>query len=298
MRASPASMHDPDELRVRKFDLNRIPLNRIITIIGNSGSGKSHCIKHLMHHMRHIPFAVCISPSESADPLYSKFVSPLFIYDKFSDEKIQDIIAVQKRKFKRVRAMETDMEYLKKHGRIEEYKQMAVKLKKAEHDSSMLLVLDDCAFSRDFAKSEGLREISMNGRHWGITTIIALQYLYGILPAVRAQIGLGIVCKDTNLQNRRRIFDVFGGMMSWSMFNKIIDSCTNNYDVCVFDKTEKTGKPENYIFHWRAPSHTPDFRIGGSALWRMHANMYDPNHDERLERERLEKKQRGQVRKV
>ena len=44
------------------------------------------------------------------------------------------------------------------------------------------LILDDCLYDNGWKNDKQIREIFMNGRHWGIMFVLIMQYALGIPP--------------------------------------------------------------------------------------------------------------------
>ena len=68
----------------KPLDLNKFRANPTIVLVAKRGSGKSTCIKNLMHHFdvnAHIPVGVVCSHSEDLDPFFSEFFPPAFIFN-------------------------------------------------------------------------------------------------------------------------------------------------------------------------------------------------------------------------
>ena len=107
----------------------------------------------------------------------------------------------------------------------------------------------------------------MNGRHWKILYIVALQYVMGIPPQLRTNIDFIFILRENIVANRKRLYDQFAGMFpDFDSFCQIMDQCTENYECIVIDNNAKSNKIEDQVFWYKAQSH-PSFRVGAQEFW-------------------------------
>ena len=107
----------------------------------------------------------------------------------------------------------------------------------------------------------------MNGRHFGLLCILALQYVMGIPPVLRGQVDYVFILRENQVSARRRIYEQFAGIFpSFELFCQIMDQCTENYECLVIHNGSKTNKIEDCVFWYKAMPH-PDFKIGSREHW-------------------------------
>lgn len=286
------------EYNIRKFDVANMDKTRSCIFIGGSGVGKSHCVTSILYHNRDIPAGIVMSGTEEGDPYWSRHVPDLFIYNGWEPEKLEEMIDIQKRKKRSLEAIDANIEYCLKHNRPQDVQ--ALKRKKANEERGMrkFVIIDDCMFQSGISRTETLRKIFMNGRHWNIFVMLTIQYCMGLDIALRGNAGYVFVCREPIISYRRKIYESFLGMLpTFAVFEKVMDSCTQNYEVLVLDRTAKSTNPEDALFWYKAaPSYS--FRIGSDRLWQYHRDHYDKDHDERALRERKAKRSHGTVRKL
>lgn len=235
-------------LRLSKFDMRIIPDDSVILMIGRRGTGKSYLIKDLMWHKKHMPVGTVISGTEGANAFYSSIVPSLFIHEEFNPAiignvlKRQDAIMKQIRKDKDTRGNST-------------------------LDRKAFIVMDDCMYDTKWINDRNVRSLFMNGRHYGLLYILALQYVLGIPPVLRGQVDYVFILRENQVSARKKIYEQFAGIFpSFELFCQIMDQCTENYECLVIHNGAKTNKIEDCVFWYKAPT-TPDFKIGSRELW-------------------------------
>jgi len=235
-------------LRLSKFNMNMIPDDGVILMIGRRGTGKSWLIKDLMWHKRNMPVGTVISGTEGANAFYSTIVPSLLVHDEFSSDiignslKRQKAIMKQINKDKEVRGAST-------------------------LDRRAFVVMDDCMYDTKWIHDRNIRDLFMNGRHYGLLYIIALQYVLGIPPVLRGQVDYVFILRENQVSARKKIYEQFAGIFpSFELFCQIMDQCTEDYECLVIHNGSKTNKIEDCVFWYKAELR-PDFKIGSRELW-------------------------------
>ena len=286
------------EYNIRRFSTDDMDKTRSCIFIGGSGTGKSHAVTSILYHNRDIQAGVVMSGTEEGDPYWARHVPDLFIYNGWEPQKLEEMIDIQKRKKKSLEQIDTNIEYCKKNNRPQDVAILESKKKKEEKAMRKFVIIDDCMFQSGISRTETLRKLFMNGRHWNIFVMLTIQYCMGLDIALRGNAGYVFVCRENIISYRRKIYESFLGMLpNFGVFEKVMDSCTQNYELLVLDRTVKSTNPEDALFWYKAAS-SYNFRIGSDRLWQYHRDNYDKNHDERALRERKAKRNAGVVRKL
>ena len=150
-------------LQLKKFNMKKIKDDEVVVLIGKRNTGKSFLTRDLLYHHRDLPAGTVISPTEGANKFYSHMIPPILIHEEYSNSITQNFMKRQKT--------------LKKQ------------LKEGDNtDNRAFLILDDCLYDNTWKNDKQIREIFMNGRHWGIMFVLIMQYALGIPPNLRANI--------------------------------------------------------------------------------------------------------------
>lgn len=235
-------------LRLSKFNMGMIPDDAVVVFIGRRGTGKSYLIKDLMWHKQRFPIGTVISGTEGANAFYSTIVPSLFIHEEFNTSiinnvlKRQDAITKQIRKEKETRGT-------------------------SALDRRSFIVMDDCMYDNKWISDKYIRSLFMNGRHYGLLYILALQYVMGIPPVLRGQVDYVFILRENQVSARKRIYEQFAGIFpTFELFCQIMDQCTENYECLVIHNGSKTNRIEDCVFWYKATPH-PDFKIGSRDHW-------------------------------
>jgi len=235
-------------LRLTKFNMNMIPDDAVVLFIGRRGTGKSWLIKDLMWHKQKMPVGTVISGTESANAFYSTIVPSLFIHEEFNSGIISNVLRRQDAVTKQIRKEQES------RG-------------SSALDRRAFIVMDDCMYDNKWISDKYIRSLFMNGRHFGLLYILALQYVMGIPPVLRGQVDYVFILRENQVSARRRIYEQFAGIFpSFELFCQIMDQCTENYECLVIHNGSKTNKIEDSVFWYKATPHS-DFRIGSRDHW-------------------------------
>ena len=201
-----------------------------------------------MWEKRRIPIGTIISGTESANSFYSSIVPSLFIHQEFDSGIISNVLRRQDAITKQIRK-EQEM-----RG-------------SSSLDRRAFIVMDDCMFDTKWLHDKYIRSLFMNGRHFGLLYILALQYVMGIPPVLRGQVDYVFILRENQVSARRKIYEQFAGIFpSFELFCQIMDQCTENYECLVIHNGSKTNKIEDCVFWYKATPHE-DFKIGSKEHW-------------------------------
>ena len=250
-------------LNLRKFDMANMKYDKVIVLIGKRNTGKSFLVRDILYHHQDIPIGTVISGTEGANQFYGHIIPPLFIFDEYTPQTIDNVL-------KRQKLVQKEMK-----------KQIAIR-GSTDVDPRAFLILDDCLYDQSWTKDTNVRCLFMNGRHYNMMFIITMQYCMGIPPNLRTNVDYVFILRENILSNRKRIYEQYAGMFpSVHVFNQIMDQCTENYECLVIDNNAKSNKIEDQVFWYKARDHN-DFRVGASDFWEYHTHKYDGGDDEHM----------------
>lgn len=229
-------------LQLKKFNVSKIPDDKVIVMIGKRGTGKSFLIRDIMYHHRDIPVGTLISPTESSNHFFSNFIPKLFIHEEYHPTIIANFMKRQK-----------------KMGKLIE--------KGNDIDPRAYIILDDCLYDKSWSKDKYIREIYMNGRHRKIFALFSLQFSLGLPPTLRGNVDYVFILRENIVSNRKRLYEHYAGMFpTFEMFCSTMDQCTENYECLVIDNNIQSNKIEDQVYWYKAEPHE-DFKIGPKEVW-------------------------------
>jgi hypothetical protein len=246
-------------IQIKKFDPTKMDPCRTCVFIAKKNTGKTTLIKDILYHQRKIPMGVVMSGTEESNEHYQQFIPDSFIYGQFEPKVIEKIITHQQGVIKKLKTEEK-----------EDFK---------NPNNSVFVVLDDCMFDTKWTRDTNMRSVFMNGRHYRIFFMLAMQYCMDLPPPLRANIDYLFILKENIIQNREKIYKNFFGIFpTFDAFNEVLNQCTQNYECLVLDNSSTSGKIEDVVFWYKAKVGRK-FRMGSPALWEHHKRNYNKEHD-------------------
>lgn len=240
-------------LQIKKFDPTSIGDNRVCVFVGKRGTGKTTLVTDILYNKKHIPVGIVMSGTEEGNSYYQNYVPDLFVYNDYSSEVMDRVIARQKKL-----------------------------VKQGLPNSHVFVLVDDCMYDKKMIRDKCIRGIFMNGRHWNIFFMLTMQYCMDLSPDLRANIDYVFILRENIIQNREKIWKNFFGIFpTYDMFSQVLNNCTENYECLVLDNTSKSNKIEDVVFWYKAKIRPQgSFKIGSPQFWNCHRSNYNPKYDE------------------
>lgn len=247
-------------LHIKELNLNIIhpPLEKIyekdqggpkLVIIGKPGTGKTTLISSLLENKKHIfPVGMVMSGTEDSNGFYSKIFPDIFVYNKLEENKIEDFIKRQKLARKHIK------------------------------NPWSVLLLDDCTDDPKILKKPLFQGIFKNGRHWKMMFILSLQYCMDVLPVIRTNVDGTFILRETNLRNRRALWENYAGVIpDFSLFCEIMDQITDDYTALYIHNATRSNKLEDCVFWYKAdPDRCKNFKLGCDDYWKFYEERFNP----------------------
>jgi len=237
------------KLELRKFDPSSIKSDSVVVFIGKRNTGKSYCMKDILSYHRDLPVGIVISPTETANNYFEKFIPNMLIYDEYEPDIIKKFLERQ------ININKQKNDQLKKYG-------------SSEIDSRAFMILDDCLYDKKWPTDKNIRSIFMNGRHYKIFFLITMQYCLGLPPILRANIDYVFIFKNNLIKEREKIYQHYAGIFNnFETFCNVMDKCTDNYECLVIDNKVQSNKLEDQVKWYKAEE--KDFKLCTPELWNL-----------------------------
>jgi hypothetical protein len=242
------------KLELKKFDMRQVRDGSTVLFIGRRATGKSCLLTDMFRYHTDWPIGVIISATERANHHFEQFVPKMLIYDEFDPAIVQKFMDRQEKITDQVQTEK------KKYG-------------STDLDNRAFLILDDCLYDKSWPNDKNIRAIFMNGRHYGITFAITMQYPLGIPPHLRANVDYVFILRDNMIKNRERIYTQYAGMFpTFDAFNQVMDACTQNYECLVIDNKVQSNKLQDQVYWYKADINC-NFRCCSKELWDLQAQQ-------------------------
>ena len=243
-------------MKVRRFNPKEHNLSgKVIQIIGDRQTGKTNLVKDLLYNIDDMPFGKIISETEEVKPFYKFFVPTIFIDNKFDEKKVNEfceyIINMHKINYER---KNNEDDYIL--------------------DNRSFFVLDDVN-QNVFKNSPVLNDLFQNGRHYNHTLFVTIQDEINLPQILRDQVDYTFVTGVRGgTKFRDNLYEHYAkGFADKKEFGKVLDACTQNYNVLVIKNCDTTNEFENSVFWYNAKEH-PGFRMCEN-LWRVNKKKLD-----------------------
>ena len=218
-----------------------------IAVIGKPGTGKSTIIQSILFAKKHIfPIGTIFSGTEDSNHYYKKFFPDTFIYEEYDEDVISNIIKRQK-------------------------------ISKEHLDNPwMILLIDDCTDNPALFKKEIQQGLYKKGRHWKMLYILSLQYCMDVNPAIRTNIDGVFILRETNLKNRKSLYENYAGIIpTFNIFCDIMDTITNDHTALYIHNAGSSNNYKDCIFWYKAKIPPTGWKFGSREFWDFHYERYE-----------------------
>jgi len=190
------------------------------------------------------------SATSAAD--FSKHVPNCFVYDGFDEEVLERVVDKQDRD------------------------------QKLGNCKPLCIVLDDLAYlARNIQRSDVIKRIMYNGRHYKILLLMSMQYCKLFPPDFRSNVNFVFCTFEKNPDNRRHVFEAFNNVFrDFDSFDKAMCALTSDYKCMVLDNcSSKSMSVIDNVFWYKAHYPAMKWRMNpGGSMWRFHTKRYDPRY--------------------
>lgn len=224
-----------------------------MVFLGKKKSGKSVLILDYLFHNRKVPYVVVISETDMFNKTFEPHVPSRNIYGAYNRDIVQRFVMMQ------MQATFIKNEQEERYGEGSD----------RVLDNRGVLIFDDMlAGSKAWRNDEFIGRILMNGRHFGISFLIALQDPMGLQSDWRNNVDYVFICKEAIRSTRKKIFDHYAGAFgSFIDFEAALRKVSKDYGVLVINNSGASMDLDKVIMWYRAELHDKKFNRHGDP-WR------------------------------
>lgn len=242
-------------IRIMKLDLGdyygfEIDGNGRFCLKDGTVTHNTTLITRILYEKRNIfPSAFVMSGTEDSNGHYSKILPSTFVHNRYDEDKVNNFITRQK--------------IAKKH---------------LPNPWSVLL-LDDCTDDPRIFNKPIFQGLFKNGRHWKMLFVLSLQYCMDVKPVIRTNIDGVFILRETNLQNRKRLYDNYAGIIpTFAEFCSIMDQITNDYTALYIHNATTSNRLDDCLFYYKAKPVPDKFKFGSKDFWKFHSARYNDKY--------------------
>ncbi len=217
-------------------------------IIGKRASGKSSLLFDLLSKIaRFFNFGLALTPTQSSKEKFQACM-PTALIDTQSPERLTHFVSVVKTLYEKAS-------------------------NQGQATRNSYLLCDDTAFDDKFMRCKTLGEVFLNGRNFGMTCVLVLQYLMKVGPDLRGNADFVFVFWDNNTKNQDKIWEFWFNMMPKKVFKEVFAECTRNFSCLVMDvrKSATSRDWHDCVFWYKAalPDTIPPFTMCDPDFFRL-----------------------------
>ena len=210
-------MHEKGRMAetITPFRLSDMQPNRIMQLIGRTGSGKTVLLFSIMKYMRDkVDYWVLFTPTKDTEDDWRYVAPPECIFSKFQERYLRDLLAIQDSLARRQRRRRT-----------------------------VCMIWDDMMFEKNISNNDAVREVFFNGRHLDMYFINISQWQMDLRPHERLNSSYIFLFAQDEEDQRERIRKYFVGRLRPREFSAAFSECTKHKRCMVADKVRHT-------LHW------------------------------------------------
>jgi hypothetical protein len=207
-------------IKIKEVNLQALHHDAVFVLVGKRRTGKTTWGKKIVHHLSPQIGRYClIAGNKDVKYEWGNCISPLYVTPReFGEAKLEELKKYQE---DRVCLYTRNKQTIPYKYRV-------------------CVILDDCGSDVKFMKSAIIRDILANGRHYGMFTMIMVQYYYQIPRRCRENIDYLGLLRTNNQDNLRKIHAELCGHASLRAFKYCSAALTNNFGLLFINNTSPT----------------------------------------------------------
>jgi energy-coupling factor transporter ATP-binding protein EcfA2 len=226
----------------------RIMAGATILIIGKRACGKSTLMFDLMETISGwTSFGLALSPTYDSRETFAKHMPRAFI-DEQSPERVEAFLKLIQNRYEK-------------------------SARSTVEPRQTYMLCDDTAFDTRFMRCKPLSEMFLNGRQFGCTCLVVLQYMMKVGPDLRGNADFVFVFWDNNTENQKKLHKFWFSMMSFDTFKDVFGKCTRDHGCIVIDvrRSNKARSWRECVFWYQArlPSELGSFMMCEPDFFRI-----------------------------
>lgn len=202
-------------------------------LLGSQGKGKTYLLKYLMYQLRKKLKYGIVFTNTFFDNNPFPFIPAKYIHPEYSEEALEELMNIQANSVAK--------------GKVKE----------------AFVIFDDCLDSNDQFKSNALKRLSTQLRHYHITLFMSTQYCNLLPPRIRTNaMGVFIFENDTKI-NLMSVYESFGQRFdSYGDFKDyVLKNLAQKYSFIYYNKSTTATKLEDVYEVMICPPKIPKFHI-------------------------------------
>jgi hypothetical protein len=247
-------MNKIQQVTIREFPIEDIPLSCTWIIISSPGGGKTTLEQNLMYHHKHrYPIAKIMTGSNTAYEEFCGITHPLYVSNGYDE---------------------------KEHAKFM-FRQRVQQDENGNHnpDSAAILILDDVGEDTKIFKNKYMKgTFKIGSRHWTNLVVVSMHYAVEMPPDVRNNASYIAIFRENNEASRKKLYENYGGICgTYKNFCDLLDQLTGDHCCMIISKRTESTNLEDCIF-WYRTQITPRFKFGCREYREWAETRYDKDY--------------------
>lgn len=250
------------DLKIRRFDMNKVQKDAHCIIIAPSNSGKHSILSDYMYTKREGKiFGFC--GSENVKNQYAnKLIPGVFVQseDYVDEKKLEGMLRGPRDKFSTMTNQEKD--------------NFHKSLTLADYTN---IVIDDHYATMDkWVKYVPIKQIMSLGRHYPVLLTILTQEMTDSIPGyMKTNMHYVMIGGISGKNNKKIVFEKYTDFETQTDFEKVVKHVVKNYTFLIFDRTVSSSNIEDKVFWYKSDmSKTGTYRAGTDSQWQFSKKHY------------------------
>jgi hypothetical protein len=236
----------PKDVKLKRFDPDKqLYAHASMLFAGAKKTGKSFTARCISYYLRSKVYgALVFTGSQEIDHPWTDYVPRAFVHSGFNGAALSMAFEMQEEMKEMMGGKKTPPEFM--------------------------LVFEDLEYTKhNIFTDESCKRMLLNGRHSGFTPMVLVQYIMkGLTKEVRGMFDFVFLQKETDIDTRKKLHQVFGGVVDFQTFETIFRTCTEDHGTLVIYLRANSYDPTDTFFWFKARD-MGEFRIGHRDFWKF-----------------------------
>ncbi|HSA76110.1 MAG TPA: hypothetical protein VLE02_01075 [Nitrosarchaeum sp.] len=246
-----------EEIKIKPFDFDMMPLSCTLIAIGSPGSGKTTLIENIVYYKKHLyPTARVFICNEGGYKKLCKIFGSLFVSNNYNEDEHKNAIIGQKK-----RSMIHDGNNPAKFS---------------------VIIADD--LNQKFLRSNLMTSVHKVGtQHWNCLSLVGTQCAFDCRPEIRSSVSYVALFRCVDENEKKKLYTNFGGICgSYEKFCSLLDNITGDHRCMIIKKMSQSNNIEDNIF-WYETKVMKEWKFGCTEFRKWNTDRYNVNYVEKFD---------------
>jgi hypothetical protein len=247
-----------EELNIREFEFESVPMSSTWIVIGCPGSGKTTFMENMCYYLKHrYPVGRVFIGTEGGYQKFCDIFGPLYVSNYYDEDQEKSHIL----------------------------RQRTCILENGKNDASShaINIMDDVSDDPRIYKTKVMKGLfKLGSQHWNQLFMIGSQYAIDMPPDIRKSTSYVVLFRESEMLERKKLYENFGGLAgSFNDFCFLMDEICKDFTCIIFKKRSQSNNKEDCIFWYKTKVLEP-WKFGCNEAREWQKTRYDSNYVEQI----------------